>query len=187
MCAAACAKVCETFKYLHQVSTSLLYAPNSVNTLFLSGLTLLYCSSRLSALASPRPSRFTTAIYACNTMLYVMAERWKPAHRYRNAFERVKEVMFDTAAQSPPTAADPAQLDHNPCNVTSAVDAFFTNIQKVDTLLESVLDSRGMHHGWSDLDGSGLDAEAWIEHLGQLSAAGHDGPGWDDPVTLLSA
>jgi hypothetical protein len=122
-------------------------------------------------------------------MLYVMAERWKPAYRYRNAFERVKEVMFDTRAQSPP-AAELTAPEHDPCNVTNAVDAFFANPREVDTFLESVLNNQhqGLQDGWTGLDGSRLDAEAWIANLGNMPGPGQcDPPSWDDPATLMSA
>lgn len=108
-------------------------------------------------------------------MLYVMAERWKPACKYRNAFERVKEVLFDGTPYLTKTAPDitPPGMQSGRF-VSDAVDAFFAYPQEVDVLLDNVLTvNREVQDAWPDLDGS-----SWVDNLGVVVDGEHSVPSW---------
>lgn len=92
-CAQACAGVCESYKRLHRILKAD-YSPLSLQSLFLSGLTLIYCNW----LAPRNHLNVSAAISDCNVMLYVMTERWPPARKYRDIFERIKSHVTDAIA-----------------------------------------------------------------------------------------
>jgi hypothetical protein len=98
-------------------------------------------------------------------MLYVMAERWKPAIRYRNAFERVKEVLFDRIPRHDQVTLEASELEeYNVGDVTDALHAFFANTQQVDALIDSVLSiDRESYEPWTQTDG-----QSWQDNLGIL-------------------
>ncbi|EXJ88132.1 hypothetical protein A1O1_05060 [Capronia coronata CBS 617.96] len=110
LCADACVKVCETYKRLHHKSNSISYTPLATQWLFLSGLTLIYCIWHSPTLVLTSASR--SAVYSCSTMLYVMTERWPAAARYRDAFEGVKDSVFELISSRP----------HEPRSVVEGVD-----------------------------------------------------------------
>lgn len=75
------------------------YSPLSLQSVFLAGLTLIYCTW----LAPPNTLNLTSAIDDCNIMLYVMTERWPAGRKYRDVFERIKLTFGDLATQKKTT------------------------------------------------------------------------------------
>ncbi|KAK5265338.1 hypothetical protein LTR96_009240 [Exophiala xenobiotica] len=96
LCAEACAGVCTSYKNLHDYSSSICYSPVATQSLFLAGLTLIYCIWHSFDETSSYVLR--NAVTDCSIMLYVMTERWPAALKYRNAFERVKRTVFGLLA-----------------------------------------------------------------------------------------
>ncbi|OAL47779.1 hypothetical protein IQ07DRAFT_681933 [Pyrenochaeta sp. DS3sAY3a] len=90
ICAEACAGLCGAYKRLNRIN-KVDCSPLALQSLFLSGLTLLYCAW----LAPPGTLDVSDAITNCNLMLYVMAERSPSAQRYRDVFERIKMNVMD--------------------------------------------------------------------------------------------
>lgn len=94
-CAAACSSLCQSYKTMHQ-SLGVGYAIMTVQTVFLAGLNLIYCTW-----LDPQ-SIFSIAtlndINVCSTMLFVIAERMDQGKRYRDVFERVRESIIDPIA-----------------------------------------------------------------------------------------
>jgi len=90
LCGLACAGVCQTYKSLHH-SMNFGPSPLSLQSVFLAGLTLIYC-----AWLSPRRPTFplTGPLTDCSIMLYVMTERWPLARKYRDVFETIKESVL---------------------------------------------------------------------------------------------
>jgi hypothetical protein len=94
LCALACSGVCQTYKRLHH-SMNFGPSPLSLQSVFLAGLTLIYC-----AWLSPHRPTFPLngPLTDCSIMLYVMTERWPLARKYRDVFERIKEAVMDIIA-----------------------------------------------------------------------------------------
>jgi len=91
LCGLACGGVCQTYKSLHH-SMNFGPSPLSLQSVFLAGLTLIYC-----AWLSPHRPTFplTGPLTDCSIMLHVMTERWPLARKYRDVFERIKESVLD--------------------------------------------------------------------------------------------
>ncbi|RDW58443.1 hypothetical protein BP5796_12373 [Coleophoma crateriformis] len=95
LCAEACAGVCETYKRLYRTLKPG-YNPLSLQSVFLAGLTLIYCTW----LAPRNFLEVSGAISDCNVMLYVMAERWPAAGKYRDVFEQLKSIITQVNQQA---------------------------------------------------------------------------------------
>ncbi|ETS76568.1 hypothetical protein PFICI_11955 [Pestalotiopsis fici W106-1] len=95
-CATACIDVCQRYKQAHDANFQICYSPHSIQSVFLAGLTLIYCMWLEPREVPYHASR--GAITDCSIMLYVMAERWPEAQRYRNIFERTRISMLKIIA-----------------------------------------------------------------------------------------
>ncbi|RDW60223.1 hypothetical protein BP5796_11829 [Coleophoma crateriformis] len=95
LCAQACGGVCTRYKSLHH-SMNIGFSPLSLQNVFLAGLTLIYCAW-LSSEQSAFP--LTGPLTDCSIMLYVMAERWPLARKYRDVFEHIKSLVLDIITQ----------------------------------------------------------------------------------------
>jgi hypothetical protein len=91
-CAEACGGVCRTYKRLHR-ETSVGFSLMALYSVFLSGLTLLYCMW----LSPAEVYNISTANDAnsCSIVLYIITERWPGARKYRDAFESIKQCVLD--------------------------------------------------------------------------------------------
>ncbi|RDW66373.1 hypothetical protein BP6252_10008 [Coleophoma cylindrospora] len=94
VCADASAGICQAYKRLHRIYGADC-SPFAVQSLFLSGLTLIHCTW----LAPRSFLDVVGAITDCNLMLYVIAERCPPAQKYRDVFDRIKTNVIDAIAQ----------------------------------------------------------------------------------------
>lgn len=91
-CADACGGLCRSYKKIHR-ETQVGFSLMAIYAIFLSGLTLLYC-----LWMSPATIYSTTTVNdlsACSVVLYVIAERWPGARRYRDAFETIKQNVLN--------------------------------------------------------------------------------------------
>ncbi|RDW82656.1 hypothetical protein BP6252_03768 [Coleophoma cylindrospora] len=91
-CSQACGGVCQAYKRLHR-QTSVGFSLIALYSVFLSGLTLLYC-----IWLSPVDVyniQTSNDINACSIVLYVITERWPGAKKYRDAFEAIKQCVLD--------------------------------------------------------------------------------------------
>ncbi|ETN38617.1 uncharacterized protein HMPREF1541_06654 [Cyphellophora europaea CBS 101466] len=94
----ACVGVCTAFKTLHRKSPAAYYSPLSVMSLFLAGLTLIHCGYGPNA-ESHDQATVAQALTDCTIMLYVMAERWPRARKFRDIFERLKQISAERQSQ----------------------------------------------------------------------------------------
>ena len=92
-CAVACAGLCNSYKRLHDLSSSICYSPIATQNLMLAGLALIYSLWRVPNVIPARSAR--EAVTSCSIMLYVITERWPAAGRYCRAFETVRNTVFD--------------------------------------------------------------------------------------------
>ncbi|OAP58966.1 hypothetical protein AYL99_06263 [Fonsecaea erecta] len=93
-CATACGNLCQTYKRLHQ-SMSIAYSMMSLQSVFMAGITLVYC-----VWASPQEFSMASVnddVSACSVVLFVMVERLRTvtAKKYRDAFELVRHKVLD--------------------------------------------------------------------------------------------
>lgn len=96
-CAEACGGVCRTYKTLHR-ATSVGFSLIALYSVFLSGLTLVYCIW----LSPKEVYSITTSddLNSCSIVLYVITERWPGARKYRDAFESIKQCVLDLISSS---------------------------------------------------------------------------------------
>lgn len=112
LCAKACAKLCRSYKQLHQYSMPICYLPTSIISLFLTGLTLIHCMWNFQDAITIFNA--TEALTDCTIMLYVMNERWPKARRYRRAFEQLKVSAMKAFAEGKNRPAVNTNLEDTP-------------------------------------------------------------------------
>lgn len=95
LCAEACRGVCQTYKRLHQ-RIPLAFTSVSLQSVFLAGLTLVYCMWHDH---SHNGFKNFGALTDCSIILYVMAERWPAGRKYRDLFESVKKSVLEVISE----------------------------------------------------------------------------------------
>ncbi|KAH7303853.1 fungal-specific transcription factor domain-containing protein [Stachybotrys elegans] len=95
-CAQACAGVCQTYKKLHQ-SVPVGFSVMALHSIFIAGLTLLYC-----IWAAPNEVfgiSTSNGLDSCSIVLYVIAERWVGARKFRDVFDVIKQSVMESIEQ----------------------------------------------------------------------------------------
>lgn len=90
LCADACAGVISDYRRLHQIFP-VGFSALSIQSVFLAGLTWIYC-------AWLAPTGFfssDSALSDCQLLLYVIAERYPTAKKYRDIFERLRNAVIE--------------------------------------------------------------------------------------------
>jgi len=143
LCAIACQGLCESYKRLHQQSMAFCYSPIATQSLFLAGLTLIYCMWHNPD--EVMTSSATNALTDCTIMLYVMTERWPTAQKYRNAFERVKTAVFEIIANG----------KNAPPSAVGVIDAETrTALDRIDSEFGDSVGMMGFSHMINDITGT---------------------------------
>lgn len=95
-CAEASGGVCETYKRLHH-SMSVGFSLMALQTVFLAGLTLIYCIW----ISPAEIFNITTSnnLNSCSIVLYIITERWPGARKYRDVFEGIKHTVIDLVSR----------------------------------------------------------------------------------------
>ncbi|RDW85138.1 hypothetical protein BP6252_02728 [Coleophoma cylindrospora] len=106
-CATSCAGVCSAYRRLHH-RMSVGFSALSIQSVFLSGLTLLYCYW-----LSPE-SIAINPLTDCSIMLYVMTERWPSARKYRDVFEQIKDSVTGLVDQAQSSRRGSAASNDHP-------------------------------------------------------------------------
>lgn len=101
-CTEAAGAVCRLQKAIHQRNPTAFYLLE-LHDVLVAGITLIYClwisrgtSNTFSALAD---------LGACSTILFLVAEQWESAKRYRDFFEVLVQATTKYLSQQPDTAA----------------------------------------------------------------------------------
>ena len=98
-CADASGQICQHYRLLHRLS-ALPFTLRDLHAVLVAGFTSLYCIAARPILYNAQNAG---AIGACSTVLYVIAEQWEGAKRYRDTFETVAErlvAMVNVASES---------------------------------------------------------------------------------------
>ncbi|KAK1964004.1 hypothetical protein LY78DRAFT_640334 [Colletotrichum sublineola] len=94
-CAVRARDMCILYRRVYQ-SSSVQFTWGSLYTLFLGGLTYLYCLWRSKRVRqSTRQADVVTTCMACSTVLIIIAERWNLATSYRDIFEALSQRTID--------------------------------------------------------------------------------------------
>ncbi|EME42010.1 hypothetical protein DOTSEDRAFT_174788 [Dothistroma septosporum NZE10] len=92
LCIEACEGICQTYKRLHH-NITVGFSLMALHSVFFAGLTMLYCSwMRPREIFQLRNIGY---LNACSIVLYVIAERWPHATRYRDLFELLKDAVSE--------------------------------------------------------------------------------------------
>jgi len=95
-CVKASGQICRIYKRLHRL-ISIPFSLLDLHSVFVAGFTMIYCVWLDSTLYdADLASDFGT----CSTVLYVMAEQWTSATKYRDAFENIAERTMEYATSS---------------------------------------------------------------------------------------
>jgi hypothetical protein len=90
-CSAKAKDMCLLYRRLYQ-NASIQFTWGSLHTLFFGGLTYLYCLWRSESIRrATRNSEVVNTTMACQTVLVILAERWKLASSYRDLFQSLSE------------------------------------------------------------------------------------------------
>lgn len=95
-CADASGQICHYYRQLHRLS-AMPFTLRDLHAVVIAGFTSVYC---IMAHPSLYDARRANEIGACSTVLYVIAEQWKSAKRYRDAFEAVAERLVELLSTS---------------------------------------------------------------------------------------
>lgn len=88
----AAGSMCQCFKTIHKDSL-FGYSTFSLHTIFLAGVTLVYC---VWAMGNPPLVKAHNDIRACSNVLYSFSERTSEAESYRVLFENlIERVLYD--------------------------------------------------------------------------------------------
>lgn len=87
--------ICINYKSMH-LKKKLSYTWLAMHCCFVGGISFLYClwlDCSLKVLKWKRQSLVYETISACQTILYIFAERWPSAARFRDSFERLSNIV----------------------------------------------------------------------------------------------
>lgn len=156
LCAEACRGVCEVYKRLHY-RIPLVFSSMSLQTVFLAGLTLVYCMWHDTSNSNEFKS--FGALSDCSIILYVMTERWPASRKYRDIFEAVKKSVLDAISEGkhiPRTALTTMKDDMQNSIPRLQVNPATETIP--DDLEQMISDMTGEQISfWDDVDMTGLD------------------------------
>ncbi|KAL7628553.1 hypothetical protein AAE478_000068 [Parahypoxylon ruwenzoriense] len=108
LCADACIGIIMDYRRLHQ-AFPIGFSALSIQSVFLAGLTLVYCAWLV-------PSNFISVegpLTDCQILLYIVAERYPSARKYRDVFERIKSAILNLIAQGKHEPRNPVHIDQN--------------------------------------------------------------------------
>ncbi|OTB07662.1 hypothetical protein M426DRAFT_242186 [Hypoxylon sp. CI-4A] len=108
LCADACIGIISDYRRLHH-AFPIGFSALSIQTVFLAGLTLIYCAW----LAPPNFISVEAPLTDCQILLYIVTERYPSARKYRDVFERIKSAVMGIIMQGNHEPRNPVQLDPN--------------------------------------------------------------------------
>ncbi len=106
LCADTCAGIASDYRRLHQVFP-VGFSALSIQSVFLAGLTLIYC-------AWLAPANFLNVdgpLTDCQLLLYIITERYPSARKYRDIFERIKTTITSLIARGEHRPRGPVDMD----------------------------------------------------------------------------
>ncbi|KAI2618408.1 fungal-specific transcription factor domain-containing protein [Hypoxylon sp. NC1633] len=108
ICADSCAGIVSDYRRLHH-AFPIGYSALSIQSMFLAGLTLIYCAW----LAPPNFLNVDGPLTDCQILLYIVTERYPSARKYRDVFERIKSAIMGIIAEGKHKPRNPVRIDPN--------------------------------------------------------------------------
>ncbi|RDW88310.1 hypothetical protein BP6252_00342 [Coleophoma cylindrospora] len=161
LCTEACSGVCETYRLLHD-SQVIAFSTLTLQSVFLAGLTLIYCIWQAPSSAA---IKYMSSLSDCSIMLYIMTERWPIIRRYREVFEAIKRSVLHLIAEDKhqPRQAIPIIADDVRTTIQGLEVNMAENINK-DDLEQMIGDMTGEHLAfWNEVD-MNLDQSMVFQH-----------------------
>lgn len=163
LCAEACRSVCQVYKRLH-TKIPLVFSSVSLQTVFLAGLTLVYCMWQ--DCTNNNTFKSVGALTDCSIILYVMTERWPASKKYRDLFEVVKTSVLDAIAEGrhmPRTAVSSLKDDMQTSLHNGGLHVNFTTETLSDDLEQMISDITGEQISfWDDINMGGLEEAMYM-------------------------
>jgi hypothetical protein len=100
-CAKTSGQICQIYRSLHRL-IQLPFSLLDLHSVFVAGFTMIYC---IWVNADLYDTEMAGYLGTCSTVLYVIAEQWRSAKRYRDAFELISEKTVEYAGKHRHTAA----------------------------------------------------------------------------------
>ena len=113
-CVIAAGQICQLYKKLHSKQEYISFSILALQASFVAGLTLLYCYSVSKQLFD---QNFSSDIRACSAVLFVIAERWPAACKFRDAFDALVHTVVEGGSLT--NFAPPAMPSANNLNAES--------------------------------------------------------------------
>jgi hypothetical protein len=95
-CADASGQICQHYKLLHRLS-AMPFTLRDLHAVLIAGFTWLHC---IAARPNLYNARNASAIGACSTVLYLIAEQWSGAKKYRDTFETVADKLVTKVSEA---------------------------------------------------------------------------------------
>lgn len=148
LCARASGDICQSYKAMHQ-KQPLGWNLLAIHAVFTAGLNLLYC---MWISRERHDLQMLDDIRACSSVLFVVAEHWPTARRFRDTFERMVSKMFYMLSKEKDRDADGVE------DITGYVDNY-VNFGIQDPVDEGYM--MGNDNFWSLFDEVTDDNSIW--------------------------
>ena len=151
-CAHAAGQICQLYKRIHQDSPAGFFLLE-MHDVLVAGISLIYCL--WTEPAGPCAPQILIDLGSCSTVLFLIAERWQSAKRYRDAFEVLVQATVEYKQRhtaDPAAVPVPQETSNTPVQMGDGLQA----------LLEPGL--------------FGDDDTAWRRMLGELTGTATAGP-----------
>jgi hypothetical protein len=132
-CADASGQICRHYRLLHRLS-AMPFTLRDLHAVLIAGFTWLHCIAARPILYNAHNA---SAIGACSTVLYLIAEQWSGAKKYRDTFEIVADKLIAKVCE---TQVEPPNESREPLGTAG----------NAITRTDSSLQSYGMHAGLCD-------------------------------------
>ena len=124
LCSSACAGIVRDYRRLHR-AFALGFSALSIQTVFLAGLTLIYCAWLAPTGSVGTILNVDVPLTDCQILLYIITERYPSARKYRDVFERTKLAVMSLIARGEHRPQSPVHLDLD----LDSLDFFDTNLR----------------------------------------------------------
>jgi hypothetical protein len=115
-CADASGQICRHYRLLHRLS-AMPFTLRDLHAVLIAGFTWLHCIAARPILYNAHNA---SAIGACSTVLYLIAEQWSGAKRYRDTFEIIADKLIAKVCE---TQVEPSNESREPLGTAGNVFA----------------------------------------------------------------
>jgi hypothetical protein len=137
-CADASGQICRHYRLLHRLS-ALPFTLRDLHAVLIAGFTWLHCIAARPILYNAHNA---SAIGACSTVLYLIAEQWSGAKKYRDTFEIVADKLIAKVCETqmePPNGSRESMgtAGNTPPRINSSLQSYGTHAGLRDSYASS--------------------------------------------------